>query len=262
MGVEETIEHLGAQTELTKTILDSSAASLEAREAQLNALVHRSAELRSRISALRVSLTGDWPSYADAEAILTARRRLDLYEDTESAFAILCEELSEISQQWRTAQADLKDLRSQELSNEDRYKLRRLRGRVSGSSRELQVQFAPLESMGISNDTYQPVHEGYDPAFESSASDVNRIIWAYLLSVQRVSGSLGLNHPGVVVFEEPRQQMADKISFRELLQRAAAIGGQVVFATSESEDELASMLNGLDPNILHYEGKNLKPLPA
>ena len=116
--------------------------------------------------------------------------------------------------------------------------------------------------MGISNDTYQPVHEGYDPAFESSASDVIRIIWAYLLSVQRVSGSLGLNHPGVVVFDEARQQMADKISLRELLQRAAAIGGQVVFATSESQEELASMLNGLDPNILHYEGKILKPLPA
>ena len=147
-----------------------------------------------------------------------------------------------------------------ELWAPTRRKLDKLQSEFLDQLSSYEFKSLQPDSMSISPDTYQPAHEGYDPAFESSASDVIRIIWAYLLSLQRVSGDLGLNHPGLVIFDEPRQQMAHEVSFRELLFRAAAIGGQVVFATSETQQNLTRMLDGLDHNMIDFDGKVLKPL--
>ena len=260
MGVEETIDHLDAQAELAKTVISTATTSLEAREAQSSALARRSGELRSSIFALRTALVGGGAALADAEALLAARKRLDMYENAEVALAVACDDLAELSREWRTAQAELQDLRSGELSDEDHHKLNELQGEFLDQLSSYEFRSLQPESMSISPDTYQPAHEGYDPAFESSASDVIRIIWAYLLSLQRVSGDLGLNHPGLVIFDEPRQQMAHEVSFSELLIRAAAIGGQIVFATSETQQNLNRMLDGLDHNMIPFDGKVLKPL--
>jgi len=260
MGVQETINYLEAQADLAKTVIASAETSLKAREARIHALTHRSAELRSRIFALRTALTGGGTTVADAEALFAARRLLDLYEKAEEAFVSLCEDLSEISDEWRTTEAELKELRSGELTDEDLGKLKQLEGEfLDQLSRYEFKSFAPT-SMIVSTDTYQPAHEGYDPAFESSASDVIRIIWSYLLSLQRVSADRGLNHPGLVIFDEPRQQMAHEVSFRALLQRAATIGGQVVFATSETRQNLSRMLDGIVLNLITFDGKILGPL--
>ena len=260
MGVDETINYLDAQADLTKTIIASVTASLEAREMQINAVALRSSELRSRIFALRTSLTGGGAAIADAEALLTARRRLELYQNTEQAFGGLSNDLAELSQDWRTTQSELQDLRSAELSNSDVHKLDRLQSDFLVQLSDYGFKSLQPASMSISRDTYLPVHEGYDPAFESSASDVIRIIWAYLLSLLRVSGNLELNHPGLVIFDEPRQQMTHELSFRELLRRAAlSTDNQVVFATSEGSQELANMLDGLNHNTIDFDGKVLKP---
>lgn len=260
MGVEETINYLDAQADLTKTVIRSTEASLQAREAQINALTHQSSELRSRVFALRTALTGGGSAFAEAEEFFTVRRRLDIYEEVDRAFASVWEDLSELSYQWRTMESELKELRSCELSDEDRRKIDRLQSEFLSQLSGYEFTSFDPTSMIISDDTYQPTHEGYDPAFESSASDVIRIIWAYLLSLQRVSSDLGLNHPGLVIFDEPRQQMTHEISFRALLRRAAAIGGQVLFATSETPQGLSRMLDGLNPNVINYDGKVLQPL--
>lgn len=261
MGVEETIDYLEAQADLTKTIIASTEASLDAREAQLEALTQQSADLRSRISALRTSLTSGGPTVADAETLLTARRRLELYEDAEQTFNVAMDDFRELSQEWRTTESELRNLKLTELSNDDLSKLEALQNEFRVQLSSYGFQSLQPFSLTISQDTYQPAHEGYDPAFESSASDVIRIIWAYLLSLQRVSMDLNLNHPGLVIFDEPRQQMASEISFRELLRRAAAGTGQVVFATSETGERLASMLEGLEHHTIDFDGKVLQPLP-
>ena len=221
MGVDETVDYLDVQANLTQTVIASVAASLEARETQINALARRSAELRSRIFALRAALTGGGAAVADAEALLTARRRLELYENTEQAFGGVSDDLSDMSREWRITQAELHELRSAELSHSDRRKLDDLQNEFLTQLSDYGFKSLQPASLSISRDNYQPAHEGYDPAFESSASDVIRIIWAYLLSLQYVSGDLGLNHPGLVIFDEPRQQMTHEMSFSELLRRAA-----------------------------------------
>ena len=260
MGVEETIAYLDTQKDLTRTVIESTTASLQARAAQLSALTVQSADLRSQIFALRTALVGGGAAVADAEALLAARHQSERYNSTEEAFNHMLADLSTLSGKWRTTREELQELRSGELSENDRSKLDELQSEFLDQLSLYEFKSLHTEEMSISRDTYQPAHEGYDPAFESSASDVIRIIWAYLLAVQRVSAVRGLNHPGLVIFDEPRQQMADEISFRQLLRRAAAVGSQVVFATSESQANLNDMLGDLAHNLIDFDDKVLQPL--
>ena len=260
MGVDETINYLEAQADLTKTVIASTRASLDAREARLEALARRSADIRSKIFALRTDLTGGSAVVSNAEALLASRRELEMYETTEETFSVALDDFNTLSEEWRTTESELRKFRLTELSDDDRRKLDSLQNEFRDQLSSYGFQSLRPNSLTISQDTYQPAHEGYDPAFESSASDVIRIIWAYLLSLRCVSEDLDLNHPGLVIFDEPRQQMASEISFRELLRRAAANSGQVVFATSETGQRLANMLEGLDHHTIDFDGKILQPL--
>lgn len=113
----------------------------------------------------------------------------------------------------------------------------------------------------ISEENYLPTREGYDIGFDTSASDGIRIIWGYLISLFSLGLKFKTNHPGVIIFDEPRQQEANKLSFSELLKDAAEStkeGGQIIFATSEDENVLVDALSGYDYTIISFDGSDGK----
>ena len=258
MSVEATIDYLGSQAELAKMTIDSTAVALESQEAERDALRHGASELRSRVSTLRMALTGDGRSMVDAQEILNARHQLVTYEDMELAFEEALNDFEVLSRDWGETQAKLSELRATRLSDLDSAKLSALQAEFVAQLVRYGFESIPPSALTVSKDSYQPIHEGYDPAFESSASDAVRIIWAYLLALRHVSNQFGLNHPGLIIFDEPRQQMAAKLSFQELLSRAAEDDDQTLFATSESAAALDAMLVGLASNRIEFEGKILK----
>jgi hypothetical protein len=63
------------------------------------------------------------------------------------------------------------------------------------------------------------------------------------------------------MFDEPRQQAADPLSFQALLRRAVEAsegGAQILFATSEPEESLEVFLSGLDYRQTNFEGMALE----
>jgi hypothetical protein len=65
------------------------------------------------------------------------------------------------------------------------------------------------------------------------------------------------NHPGFVVFDEPRRQATREISFQALLERASEAKSnkqQVIFATSESRERLSGFLATVDCSFLAFDG--------
>jgi hypothetical protein len=60
-----------------------------------------------------------------------------------------------------------------------------------------------------------------------------------------------------LIFDEPRQQEADPVSFEALIRNASSYteeGGQILFATSETPEDLRRALEGLEVNLIHFEG--------
>jgi hypothetical protein len=89
-----------------------------------------------------------------------------------------------------------------------------------------------------------------------------RVIWAYLLGLLEVGEQFETNHPGFLVFDEPKQQSAKDLSFAALLKRASGGGPdrQVIFATSEPLDTLNSMLEDVRHTLHVVDGYLLKKL--
>lgn len=125
--------------------------------------------------------------------------------------------------------------------------------------------FSP-DKLEISRETYLPTREGFDIGFDTSASDGIRLIWSYLLSLFKLSNDIETNHPKLVVFDEPRQQEANKFSFTTLLKSASEIcigGGQVILATSEESSVIKESLQGVAYTMFSSEkseGKIIRKL--
>ncbi|GAA3471328.1 hypothetical protein GCM10018965_058810 [Nonomuraea roseola] len=109
------------------------------------------------------------------------------------------------------------------------------------------------DSIEIARDTYRPVHEGFDLGFDLSASDMIRVIWAYLIALLETSLRYDTSHPRLLIFDEPRQQETNRVSFAALLTRASVdgvAGAQIIFATSEEEATLVEMLRDLPHRLV------------
>jgi hypothetical protein len=121
-----------------------------------------------------------------------------------------------------------------------------------------------LDEVEIDRDTYRPTNDGFDLGFDLSASDMIRVIWAYLFALLKVGVQSGA-HLGLLIFDEPQQQQTARDSYRALLHHAAreaSSGSQIIFATSETSDSLHAMVSSTDQNIIDLRPgeKLLQPL--
>ena len=129
----------------------------------------------------------------------------------------------------------------------------------------------------ISEDSYRPEHQGFDIQVDPfkqdgldsslelqtsiSASDMIRTIWAYLQGMLELSRQVHTNHPGFVVYDEPRQQSTKTMSFEAFLKRASLgkdFGQQVILFTSEDRVRLRDGLAGSPHNFIEIEGRVIK----
>ena len=214
-----------------------------------------SRQARSDIRALRDSLTSrsSTPSLATVNAIVALRLRIERFEERRQELFQHRSRLEAIHARWAENRELLRGLAEEGLTPSDEATL-------SDLERELRLQLARYHfsslspaSVDISRDTYRPAHEGFDLGFDLSASDMIRVIWAYLISFMHAGLAHGGNHPGLLIFDEPRQQETAKESYRELLQQAAeeaAAGGQILIATSETSPSLREMIGGAKYHLL------------
>jgi hypothetical protein len=146
---------------------------------------------------------------------------------------------------WRTNREALRAVSSEGLTARDKEKLGLAQSHLRSQLARYRFGSLSPDAVDISQETYRPANEGFDLGFDLSASDMIRVIWAYLFSLLKVSGTEGGNHPGLLIFDEPRQQETARASYEQLLHQAAeeaAAGAQILFATSEPLDELVGML--------------------
>jgi hypothetical protein len=127
-----------------------------------------------------------------------------------------------------------------------------------------------IDSVSISHQTLRPEQEGYDIVAETSASDYIRIIWSFTLGLLQLAGGdrkgddeslkkfidIQCKHSGFIVFDEPRQHEASKLSFTNLIKKAGesiSFGGQVIFATSLESQELIAACDGVQVNLKSFD---------
>ncbi|RBP65428.1 AAA domain-containing protein [Brevibacterium sanguinis] len=247
MTSAESIKFIEQQISTFKNVHDDHQrviAAMLAREQSLATEIH---DYRSEIRAARDTLKApnSSPSVAAIAQRLRLEGRIEELDELKETLEVSRREVEHLRERWVKQRGFLKSLETDDLSQADRGRIERLQHSVRTQLASYRFQSLNPSEIEIDTTTYRPVHEGFDLGFDLSASDMIRLIWAYLFGLLEVGQETGGRHLGILVFDEPRQQDAARDSYAALLayaSRAGEEGAQVLFATSEPEDSLKEML--------------------
>lgn len=259
MPVEQNIEYIRAQRGIFQRLSNQADAAIAELERQLAAATVEVNESSSRLRALRndlVSASGT-PSIATLEARIRAEARLNGLEDALQRFEQQKSNLGILARQHAELLAKGSELPKDRFTEDDKAKLIRMGELIRDQVAAYGFSTFPPPELEISDENYRPQREGFEIGFEMSASDTIRLKWAYQLALLEVARTARTHHAGLVIFDEPQQQKTAKISFKKLLDRAAAArtsGQQIIFATSEDRDQLEGFLSDLDCHFLAFDG--------
>ena len=260
MTVEDNIAFLDEQRKMFNAVLERTRRDLARIRVELAADREESNRIRTTIRALNATLTSPegTPSTADIESRLTLKDSIERRKrvarrvnEIENALALLAEE-------WSANEAELTALPKDTLSDSDSKKLSCLEQSLRSQASQYGMSSISADTLSINPDTYLPNHEGFNLAFDLSASDLIRTIWAYINGLREVATQFETNHLGLLVFDEPKQQDAAVESLAAFLKRSslsALANHQVVIATSEPLSSLAPMLEGIQASIVKFDGR-------
>lgn len=265
MPIADNIEYIRSQKKMFEDILVREQSEENERRGQLAAISRRLSDSYSQIRLLRSELVapGDSPSAAVIEERLRAEARLRDLTTLQAVFDDALDRLGDLQRTYGALLVERAQIPTEKLSADDQVKLKRLTSLVQEQAENFGFStFSPAE-LSISQDTYRPEKEGFEIGFETSASDAIRLKWAYQLGLLELASDLSTNHPGVLVFDEPRQQSSSRPSFQNLLSRAASAkerDQQVIFSTSEDLDTLRSITSEIDCQKAIFPGYILQKL--
>ena len=265
MSIEDNISFLEEQRRLFRGVLATAKDTVGVREQQVEQMRKELSAQRRRIRVLRETLVQDGrvPSREAIQKQVELREGIDRLESGLERFREGLDDIGELAAIWSEIKSDQSEIPARDASVQDREKVSRwgqiLREQLEGYG----FQSLKISEINIAPETYRPTHDGFDLPSNISASDFVRTIWAYLHGMLELSREFPSNHPGFLIFDEPRQQSAKELSFKQLLLRASTAkehGQQVIFATSENTENLKRMLAGVPHSFLGFDGHIIRKI--
>tara|TARA_R110001583_G_scaffold85821_1_gene224849 strand:- start:1166 stop:3199 length:2034 start_codon:yes stop_codon:yes gene_type:complete len=269
MSAEESLGYLKNQIKTFSFILDNSRQEFEHQQQFVNTTRDDLFEIKAEIRRLKESITD--VSKTNLEEFIREEVKLEesikLLEEVRVFRERVKDELSKLHREITSTETSINKIPKDGLTKLDKSKLFKLKQILIDHENEYGFSSFSPNDLNISFDSYLPTLENYDLGFDTSASDGIRIIWGYLLGMLELSRDYEMNHPGLLIFDEPRQQDADPVSFSSLLKKAAGTklhNQQVILATSEKTTSLSVATKGLDFKLIDLTEsgeKIMRPLP-
>ena len=270
MSIDESLKFIKEQIKAFRSVVDGYNSQKKHKTVELKTVKGEMSNTRTSLRKLRESII--LPNLAIKEEVL--RHKINLENTVESYKNVIASivdlrlELDGLHRNYFQLIKKRKGMPENALSPSDSKKLKSLELSLRKLLGEYGFSSFSADKLDISRETYLPTREGFDIGFDTSASDGIRIIWSYLLSLFKVSRELDTNHPQLVIFDEPRQQEANKVSFTSLLKSAAELsagGGQIILATSEEKVAIEISLEGSSYNMVSFDkldGKIIRKSPS
>lgn len=242
LDYEQSLRLLTEQLKSLRALEADAERSVEQQVFVRQSLEIQAEQTRRQVRAIRADLVTpeSTPSIADIEERLRSQSETEslktLLTDIETVSAALTELVGTLG----GILSDLAATGPDELTATEQETLRMWTSELRGELSLLGVSTFPVNELEMAP-SGKPMIDGYDVGFQSSASDIIRLRWAYALSLLRTSIARGGNHAGLVMMDEPRQQEVESLA--GLLDLAARSGGQVILTTSEPLASIRAMLS-------------------
>ncbi|MCB1064261.1 MAG: hypothetical protein KDN20_15260 [Verrucomicrobiae bacterium] len=264
MSVEDNIKFIESQKDAFVAMLANSEKLIEEKALTSSALRRDIVDTKSTIRSLRATLVSDSrvPSVSAIRKQLSKEQLVETLEKANARIDELVETFTGLSRELSQVIAKKNKIRNNSgLTIEDESKLSSLEANYVAQLKEYRLRSVQPTTITISRESYRPIREGFNLGFDLSASDNIRSIWAYLVAFLEISRNHTTHHPGLVIFDEPRQQETSDFSFTGFLKRASNSidhNQQVILATSEKFVELQRALTGIPHSLHKIDGRVIK----
>lgn len=251
MSIDENLKHLKEQ----KKMLDFSLNSY--RKTQ-NELQHEKLLLESKIQTLRrlaQSIRSDLNTTTDteiSEAIVLKRVETSILIERlgrlSNDFDNVIADIKVLSDRWNKYLIKKENLPKSDTSDSDKEKITLLKEKFISNLKRFQYNsVSNLDSIVIPEETLMPTIDGFDMKFDSSASDGIRLIWAFTIALLQVSIEKDGNHPGVIIFDEPKQHSIVPRDMESFINAIAELGAscQIITAITLESSELTEFVRNL-----------------
>ncbi|MBX9809948.1 hypothetical protein K2X92_06165 [Candidatus Gracilibacteria bacterium] len=273
MRLEENLEYLKSQKKMLEVYIEALQKSIEKKEYEERYLKDELSNLRQEIRYLKRELISDerLPSFFDIAQKIRLEMKLSKFESLYKKFLSTIDEFELLYNSYTKLIAEDGKYKD-DFSELDIEKLDYL----EKTFRELLQNYGyqserSFDKIFISKETYLPIvtsgygetRVSYNIISHSSGSDMIRSIWAYTVALMRTSIHFNANHPGIIIFDEPKQQEASISDFRSFIKDLGSThtGQIIVLASFENEDSSFNIVTeGVLFKLNKINGKLIKKL--
>lgn len=255
MSIDDNIVYLKQQKNAVEILLKNSKDKITSLKNEYDLKNNAMLQIRKYIRDLKNDLINSekLPSIAKTRTIVENESLLERAEITRDQFEKEIDNLISLSDSWRDVLTREAELPKDAFSDLDKSKLNKLSELFRSNIVNFGFRSTNPELINISLDNYRPISEGFEMSFDVSASDNIRLLWAYTISLQKLSEHFQTNHFGISIFDEPGQQEIDDDSTSAFLKTISELStetNQVIITTSKSSHNLSTLLPAEKCNII------------
>lgn len=252
LTLDENINFLRSQKKIIQTSINSLIETISEKEVLLTYFKNNLRQKEILIKSISKDLISDDRAFSESEIVrkLQLEREIEKLDDLKNSISALKAELVELANKYHNNDIKMGTLGKSEQEDENRlvsfetkYK-NFLFGFGYDSNEKYQISINRKEPF-----KYFPVYKNHrndnipqSIRINSSASDFVRNIWAYSLALLQN----GINHPGIIMFDEPGQHRTNLNSLKALFKTCSEIGERqtIIFTSIDkqlNDDEMIDL---------------------
>ncbi|MDG4982357.1 hypothetical protein OGZ39_11985 [Lactococcus lactis] len=241
MSIDENITYLTSQLKLFDNLIFQKRNMEKETIRLLEEIDSKEATLFSLMRAIKDDIYSVSEAYSENNIEKKIVMKLDIEEKEKlkTKFDEVLKNFISLSDKLKGEYLKIKELPENRLSILDEKKLNEFsKSFVSYLETFDYRSVSNLNEVKISRDTYIPEADGFDLKSDSSASDNIRTIWAYTMSLMKVSNIYKGNHLGLIIFDEPKQHSIHEKDIIEFFNQAMLFqNNQIIIGFTQDQLE-------------------------
>lgn len=267
MDIEANIKHIKGQIGVIEFAKKREVAKFNSISENIVILEAKLIEKRSLIRNIKSDLYS--PNNKVAESVIREKIRIENKITRANEVKTFVEksffEYEYLSSEFLNLLSDKQKLPKERFTKIDEEKISVYENTFKNNLKSFGFSSTDISGIKISRVNLMPEIDGFKLAYDASASDYIRAIWAFNLALMQASIKCSGNHCNILFFDEPKQQSATQDHASNFFDEILKIQGdfEVVIGITLQDEETnkaVKQLSSDSSNVLEIEGYSVKPL--